>query len=341
MTEKQYGGSTSFGFRNSSAQNKSDKALASSNKIEKKDKKDLVKTEFSKEIIESYVKAGKICSEVRDYTKTIVKKGALLLQIAEQIEKKIEELGGKNAFPVNTSIDEIAAHYTPTLDDKTVASGLLKVDFGVEVDGYIADNAISFDLSEDKRYTDMVDFNRKILQDTLDLLEIGSPVKTVGNSIASLVSKDGRYKIITNLSGHSLDKDDLHAGVSVVNIKNENEFPLEDIAIAIEPFVTTGKGEIYEGKASEIFLLQDLTKLPRDRDARELLEFIKENYRTKPFCKRWIQKKEMSKINFSLSMLVRDGILYNFPTLIEKDKKPVSQAEHSILFADKVYIYTK
>ncbi|VVB80423.1 Methionine aminopeptidase [uncultured archaeon] len=337
MTEKNYGGANSFGYKGSSAQKSG--SSASSVKSDKKEKKEVVKTAISQDVIDCYLKAGKICAEVREYTKKIVKKDVNVLEIAEKIEAKIEELGGSNAFPVNISIDEVAAHYTPILDDKIVASGLFKVDFGVEVDGYIADNAISFDLTDDKRYTEMIKVNEKALNDALDLLEIGSSVKVIGNTISKVVSDSG-YKIITNLSGHSLNQDDLHAGLTISNLPNQNEFPLEDIAIAIEPFLTTGKGEIYEGKPSEIYILQ-ADKLPRDRDARKVLEFIKENYRTKPFCKRWLQKAGLPKVNFALSMLVRDGILHNFGVLIEKDKKPVSQAEHSVLFADKVYVYTR
>jgi methionyl aminopeptidase len=339
MTEKNYGGANSFGFKGSLASNKQNVGSGSV-KSEKKDKKEVVKTALSKEIIDCYLRAGKICAEVREYTKTIVKKDVNVLEIAEKIEAKVEELGGSNAFPVNISIDEVAAHYTPVLDDKTLASGLFKVDFGVEVEGFIADNAISFDLSDDKRYSEMIALNEKALNETLDLLEIGSPVKTVGNNISKIVFENGKYKIITNLSGHSLDQDDLHAGISVTNLPNENDFSLKDIAIAIEPFLTTGKGEIYEGKPSEIYILQ-ADKLPRDRDVRKVLEFIKENYRTKPFCKRWLQKANLPKVNFALSMLVRDGILHNFGVLVEKDKKPVSQSEHSVLFADKVYVYTR
>ncbi len=112
------------------------------------------------------------------------------------------------------------------------------------------------------------------------------------------------------------------------------------MAIAIEPFLTTGAGEIFEGKPSEIYILQE-EKLPRDRDARKMLEFISENYRTKPFCKKWIERSGLAKPNYCLSILVKEGILYNFPVLIEKDKKPVSQVEHTVVFADKVYVTTR
>ena len=98
--------------------------------------------------ITNIIKAGKICSDVKKWviSNSLVIKGVPLIDIAEKIENKIIELGGKPAFPVNTSINEVAAHYTPYFDDKSIAHGLIKIDFGVHVDGWAADNAISFDL---------------------------------------------------------------------------------------------------------------------------------------------------------------------------------------------------
>lgn len=77
---------------------------------------------------EKIIQAGKIEAQVKEYAKKIIKKDMLLLEIAEKIESKIIELGGKVAFPTNLSINDIAAHYTPSYNDETKATGLLKVD---------------------------------------------------------------------------------------------------------------------------------------------------------------------------------------------------------------------
>src|SRR3989338_4991977 len=92
------------------------------------------------------LQAGEIAKQIKVYAKTIVKKGVPLLEIAEKIEAKIIELGGKPAFPCNLSMDNVAAHYTPSHDDTTLAHGLIKVDFGVHIDGWPADNEFTIDL---------------------------------------------------------------------------------------------------------------------------------------------------------------------------------------------------
>lgn len=342
MTEKSYGGASSFGFKENLAGAKKSESVFVKSSKEKKIEIEAEQGGIFPEALKCYIEAGEISKKVKEYMKEIVKKDVLLVEIADKIEAKIKELGGEIAFPTNISIDEIAAHYTPTARDETKASGLIKVDIGVEVGGYIADTAVSFDLTEDKRHSEIIKLNNDALEAALKELKIGSPMKVIGNTIASFVEEKGKgkYKVIRNLTGHGLDKDNIHAGDTVSNLKNENELELEDMAIAIEPFLTEGKGEIFEGKPSEIYIIQD-KKTPRDRDARTMLDYILKNYKTKPFCKRWLEKAGLPKPNYCLSLLVKDGIIYNFPVLVEKERKPVSQAEHTVVFVDKVYVTTK
>ncbi len=300
---------------------------------------------MEKQEIESYKKAGNIAKEVVAFAKSFIKPRMLLIDIANKIDANIEELGGEAAFPVNLSLNEIAAHYTPSNGDETLAEGLLKVDIGVAIDGYIADVAFSLDLTEDKRYEEMIKLNEKVLENAIAGLSSNSLEKDIGNSIHDEVEhynkkNETNFAIIQNLSGHSLDKDAVHAGLTISNYKNSKTAPLKETAFAVEPFLTTGLGHVTEGKASDIFVLLTDEINARDRDARELLNFIIENYKTRPFCKRWLEKSGFKKINFLLKTLENQGILHNYPVLVEKSKKPVSQTEHTILILGKDVIVT-
>ncbi len=286
---------------------------------------------------ENYLKAGKIASKVKKETKNFIKKDLSLIKIAEFIEEKIKKEDGNLAFPVNLSLNEIAAHYTPSLNDETKASGLLKIDFGVEIEGFIADLAFSLDLTEEKKYQKMINLNEEILKKTIASLDYESKVCDIGEKISEFLNEK-EFKIIKNLTGHSLSKYQIHSDPPIPNTKNNCKIPLKEKAIAIEPFLTKGVGEVIEGKESEIFMLIDENKKPRDIEARKLLDFIKKEYKTKPFCKRWLEKKGFKKIY--LSFLVREKIIYNFPILIEKSKSPVSQAEETLIFFDGRKILT-
>ena len=299
--------------------------------------------------IKSYVQAGEIAKEIKKFAKDIIKPGIKLIELAEAIDDKIFELGGEPAFPVNLSLNEVAAHYTPSPHDETIAEGILKVDIGVSVDGYIADTAFSVDLTEDKKFIDIMELNEKILKDISRKVHDGMEVREVGGSVQDTLEawnrdKDSNLSVIKSLSGHSLGQDSIHDGLTISNYRNENVTVLDDIAFAIEPFVTTGVGDIYEGQPGGIYILQSGAPV-RDREARNVLQFIKENFETQPFCLRWLIEEmgdtlSEGKLKFILSILVKQGILYEYPMLIEKSKKPVSQFENTFVITGGKVICT-
>jgi len=284
------------------------------------------------------LKAGEISKQVKVYAKTIIKKDVPLLEIAEKIEAKIIELGGKPAFPCNLSINNIAAHYTPSHDDSTLAHGLLKVDLGVHVNGFIADTALSFDLENSQE-------NKKLIETAESALEIaeknfkeGVSLSQVGSLIEKEIESHG-FSPIINLSGHGIDEYDLHAGVTVPNIDDKREIKIKKGLYAIEPFATTGSGKVHDGKPSGIYHLQN-EKNVRSPIAREVLEFIIKEYKTLPFCSRWLVKKIGTKALFGLKQLEDNGNLHHYAQLVETENAKVSQAENTILIEKEVIVTT-
>lgn len=299
---------------------------------------------MEKEEFDAYVKAGKIAQEVKKFTIDLVKPKMKLIEIAEAIDEKIFELGAEPAFPVNLSLNEIAAHFTPEKNCEIEAVGLLKIDIGIAVDGFIADTSISLDLTEDKRFEKMIEANKLILEEASKAVKIGMKVKDIGEKTSAAIKEynlenETNFSIIKSLSGHSLDQDTIHSGLTISNYKNDNETILEDVAIAIEPFLTTGVGDIYEGEGGGIYVVQSDGNV-RDRDAREILNFIKETFYTRPFCIRWLEEEGFKKIKFSISILVKQGILHHYPKLIEKSRQPVSQVENTFLIANGKVVNT-
>ena len=339
MTEKQYGGSTGRKLGESSIkksiQNPTPSQKIKLSKIEKTSS--IKKSELTNQ--EKILKAGKIASEVKEYAKTIIKKQMLLLEIAEKIEKKIIELGGKPAFPVNTSINEIAAHYTPSADDSSVAHGLLKIDLGVHIDGWIADTAISFDLENSEQNKKLIQASKDALENAIELVSKKVEKKEIlttgeiGKKIQETIESHGFLPII-NLSGHQIERYDLHAGLTIPNIDNKSTDIISPGSYAIEPFVTNGNGKIRDGKPSGIYMLTN-PKTPRTPIAREVLNYIGEEYQTIPFCSRWLVKKFGAKTFFALKQLEENGSLHQFPQLIESSNSKVAQTEHTILIDDR------
>ncbi|MFH1310985.1 MAG: type II methionyl aminopeptidase [Nanoarchaeota archaeon] len=338
MTEKQYGGNTGRAEGDRSVNNlKTNNEIINQNKAKKSDtpsinKSNKINSSSSKESLsdkEKIIQAGKISSEVKKYAASIIKKGVSLLEIAEKIEKKIEELGGKPAFPVNLSIDNIAAHYTPGYDDKTTASGLLKIDIGVHLDGWIADTAFSMDLENNEENKKLIEASKKALEDAIKIAKKDVLLSDIGKIIQDTISSFG-FSPVINLSGHGMEQYKLHSGITIPNTEDKKNISLKEELYAIEPFATTGSGRVHDGKPSGIYELREIKNV-RSPIAREVLEFIIKEYSTLPFCSRWIVKKLGTKALFGLKQLEENGNLHHYSQLVEILGSKVSQAEQTIL----------
>ncbi len=289
---------------------------------------------------EKIIQAGKILSEVREYTQKFIKKDMPLLEIAEKIEEKIFELGGKPSFPTGLCINDIAAHYTPSHDDKTLANGLLKIDIGAHIDGWIADTAFSIDLENNKENKELIESSEKALENVMEKIKKNIQIREIGKTVQETIESSG-FSPIINLSGHQVEKYDLHAGISIPNFDNGNENLLPKGLYAIEPFSTSGNGKVYDGKPSGIYQLISEKNI-RNPIARQVLELIKKEYQTLPFCSRWIVKKFGTKALIGLKQLEENKNLHHYAVLVETSHKNVAQTEHTILIDDnKIIVTTK
>jgi len=278
------------------------------------------------------IKAGEIAKKVTNFIKPQIKKGDKLLDIANKIEDKLIELGGFPAFPTNLSINEVAAHYTPSYNDTSIVHGLIKIDFGVRVNRAIADTAFSLDLENSEENKALILTSELALERALEKIDSDVPINEVGKVIEDTIRKEG-FQPIVNLSGHSMDEMELHAGITIPNYDNHDLNKFGKGLFAIEPFVTTGSGKIHEGAKGNIFVLTD-TKNPRSDIAREILELIIDKFESLPFASRWVIDAIGTKALIGLKELEQIGDLYHFPQLIEDYKKPVAQSEHTI-YIDK------
>jgi len=279
--------------------------------------------------INHYEKAGEIAQEVRKYIREIVKPNTPLLELAQRIHKKIEDLGAQPAFPVNLSIDDIAAHYHPAPGDETLATGLIKIDTGIHINGFIADTALTIDLTEDNQHKELIESAELALKNALELLPKNPSLHEIGKTIQQSIEKKG-FSPIINLSGHSLDKYEIHSGLTIPNYANNNNATLQEGGFAIEPFATTGEGRIYEGPSGNIYSVIE-PKNPRSPTARKIIDYIWEKYRTLPFSLREIQEKFGPLTRLALKELEQINSIKSYAQLIEKAHKPVAQAEHTFI----------
>lgn len=280
-----------------------------------------------------YEKAGRIAAEVREMARSKDWVGKTVHEICEGIESEIERRGARCAFPVNASINEVAAHYTAEPDDTLAIrdTDLVKIDLGAQVNGYIADTAVT--VCYDAQFDGMVTAAEEALQNAMSMAKAGVKASDIGRKIEETVKRHG-YKPIANLSGHSLDRYTIHAGRSIPNIWSVGGFALsEGSAYACEPFVTTsgGGGFVRNGTTKNIFALASRKKT-KDKDADEMLDYIWANFNMLPFALRWLVKKyEKPEAERLLGTLVRKKAVHAYPVLVEVNEQRVAQAEHTFI----------
>jgi methionyl aminopeptidase len=296
--------------------------------------------------LESYLIAGKILKKALEDAKKSIKPGQKLLDIAEKIEKQIKEAaattgdGAKPAFPVNLSIDNNAAHFSPSAEDDLLLSetAVLKVDAGVQVNGFIADAAFTIDFSG--KQTKMVEATEKALQAALEKVKVGARIGEIGKTIEATIHAAG-YNPIQNLSGHTLGKFDVHAEPEIPNIEKKDSRVLQEgTAFAIEPFATNGEGFVREATQSEIFGLAE-PKPVRNQIARKVLDFVVKEYDNLPFAERWIAaglKLSEFQRKIALRELLQTKCIRAYPILREAPGTIVTQTETTVVLNKKEVI---
>ncbi len=279
--------------------------------------------------LEEYKKAGKIASEVREWSRSLIKPGAKALDVAEAIENKIKNKGADISFPCNVSLNEVAAHYTPTAKDELVfgESDLVTIDLGTDVDGYIADTAYTIDLSGKNQK--LVEASEAALDAAIATVRDGASVSKIGEAVENEIRSRG-FKPIENLTGHQLLQYELHGPMAIPNIKVPFDKKIEEGQVfAIEPFATNGKGRVVEGNRIEIysFLRVVPTRLP---EGKKVMEYA-DGRQGLPFAERWFSDMNQLKLKMALRELSTRGALHGYPVLHEAEKGLVSQSEHTVI----------
>ena len=303
-------------------------------------------------MMESYIKAGKIVSDIRSEASKMIKDGTLVIDLVEYVESEILKTGAEIAFPCNVSLNEFAAHYTSPANDETIihAGDMVKLDLGAMIDGYIADSAVTiiadgnisenFTQDEINLHEEIVEASAAGLEAAIATVRAGVELSKIGAAVHEAISE---YKLnpIFNLTGHSLEQYNLHAGISIPNYDNHDGYTLEEgQAIAIEPFATNGEGIVNDAPGHYIYSYM-ANKPFRMKSTQKVLKYIQTNNPYVPFSGRWITDKFGERRgNTALKQLADAMAIYPYAPLREKKDCFVSQKEHTVIVEKEGCIVT-
>jgi methionyl aminopeptidase len=283
----------------------------------------------SDSVLEKFVAAGKITGEAREFAASRVKAGGSALELAEDVEEFIRSKDAQCAFPVNIGVNEIAAHFTPSRakDVRFLNGDVVKIDIGAHIDGYPADTAVTVEVGT-KNHTSLIESARAALDMTIEMIAPGTTVAAIGGTVERVIKSAG-FKPVQNLTGHSMERFSLHAGLSVPNVKNWDRSELkEGMVVAIEPFSTTGKGKVEGASRGGIYRIARDRKAPPDIST--LFSRLQSEFGGFPFAGRWCDSLHPDASSL-LPKMVGMGMIMSYPILIEAGRGVVAQAEHSVI----------
>jgi methionyl aminopeptidase len=282
------------------------------------------------EILECLREAGRIAGEVRRLGAAHIRLGARLRDVCELVESEIVRRGGGIAFPVQTSRNEIAAHYCPAPEDDTAYQDgdVAKLDLGVHVDGWVVDTAVTVNVGDRPENRPFIQAAEAALAAAIETARAGVRVRDVSAAIERTLDAH-RLRPMRNLCGHGVGRFIVHSPPPIPNSPEPTDVVLpEHAVVAIEPFATDGHGLVGERGVAEVFRVDAERMTTEGLDAgivRALLEF-----RGLPFARRQLRDFSRDAVEGALNTLRQRGQLTSYPPLVERSGRKVAQAEHTL-----------
>ena len=287
---------------------------------------------LSSDDLDKLRKAGRVAAQALQIGMDMVAPGVKLIDVAAETESFILAHGARMAFPVNLSINEVAAHYTPAPKDRRVfeIGDVVKVDVGAHIDGFVGDTAGTVEAGT-KNYTRMIEASRNARDAVTEFIGDGCPMNEIGKIVDAAIKRSG-FVPISNLMGHQIKPYNLHSGLSVPNVDDNNRTPVEaGMVLAIEPFATNGAGKIRDAKQGNIYRVA--RNLPiADPDLKAFFEELCEKTTSFPFCERWF---DHPKTSVYMNKLMRHGLITAYAQLVEVKGGCVTQSEHTVYVSGK------
>ncbi len=283
---------------------------------------------MDEEELNNYIKAGRIAKHAILRGKKTCSAGVPYFDVVKEVEKCIRDKGAFPAFPVNVSVNNIGAHYTPYPGDGKIfkPGDVVKIDVGCHVDGYIADTALTVEI-ETNLHKKMISAAEKALKNAIKLVSPGVKVREIGAEIERTINGYG-FKPIRNLTGHRLERYVLHSGLSIPNVSSGRGVLKEGMVVAIEPFATNGVGRVANSRKGEIYILRRKRRLNKEEE--KFYNWLNDHFNSLPFASYWCHTYSKDYIQ-NLKRLERRGAVMSYPLLIEESDGIVTQREHTLM----------
>lgn len=205
------------------------------------------------EELEKMHRAGLIVHEVLSSLRGMVRPGITTLDLEKAAEEKIGGKPGHAAFKgyrgypcvLCTSVNSEIVHGIPSPKRKLKEGDIVSIDFGMEVDGYYADSAVTVPVGQIlPELRKLLDVTRESLDRAIDQMRPGNRLGDVGHAVQSLVEGNG-FSVVREFVGHGIGTK-MHDEPNLPNYGEPGRGARlqEGMVIAVEPMVNAGRPDV-------------------------------------------------------------------------------------------------
>ena len=274
------------------------------------------------------------------------------------------------AFPIGISGDCVVAHYTPikmSILDKTHLPyylnpdsrihmfDILKIDYGIQINGNIIDKAFSININSGEDENKLVEASRCAVEKVKKEIGVDSRLNELASSAREIIQsyeyKGEQLKIVENVYSHNILPWKIHGDKFIKPdfFKYDEDLKVdagEQYAIEFYTSNGVGKGELVEAPNTySHYRFKDIgLPLFPDKEMNEFVAFSRENLFQLPFCPNIIdsfnlklnKKKPSHKKIISLcQQLYNNNIVESYPPIIECNTNSlVAQIEDNVIITD-------
>ena len=215
--------------------------------------------------------AGHALAEIMRELEKEIKPGIDTLQLDKLAEELVFAHGGKaafkgygdskNPFPATicASINDEVVHGIPSSNRILNEGDILKIDIGIEIDGYFSDMARTFAIGKiSNEAKKLMEVTEKSFWKGIKNLKEGANLSEYSKTVQKIVEGAG-FLVVKNLVGHGIGKN-LHEDPQ---IPNYFEYGFRDVVLkagmtlALEPMVNEGDYKTVLGKDEWVFSTAD------------------------------------------------------------------------------------
>jgi len=203
----------------------------------------------SKAELEKMHRAGLIVWDVLHALRGFVRPGLTTMDLEKFAEERISAGPGRAAFKgyrgypcvLCTSVNQEIVHGIPSAKRELREGDIVSLDFGMELDGYYADSAVTVPVGRIRpEVQKLLDVTRDSLDRAIEKMRAGNRLGDVGHAVQSWVEQNG-YSVVREFVGHGIGTK-MHDEPSLPNYGDPGYGPRlqEGMVIAIEPMVNAG-----------------------------------------------------------------------------------------------------